>query len=557
MKVFKKVLALTLSLLTASSLLACDKGGDSTDNGGNGGSIGTGSIELKISPFNGGYGLDWLDAISAEFVKENPDVKVVYNKTTVKRSDQVTALKSGTADADLYITGLNIHTQINNQLPIVELTDIYNEVLSSKIIDSVENWYSHDGKQYGVPWGTATLGVLYHKDYFAENNIQVPRTTNELIAAAQKITELGKNGSRQEYYAFSYSDNEDTGECYWDYLFNPWLAQYEGIANYEKYWDGKLKDGSVDDSGAIASEYKGVLRTLEVYEEILNPSNNFNHKQSKDDDFTTAQFRFLDGETKMMFNGDWIVQEMVKSNSYTKEETADVAFMRAPIISSMVETMPMWTEAENVHYTTDPTSLGEDAGIPLSAERKAAYEKALVAIIDYVDGVTNVAPTNVDGIIVSEEDIARVREARSITPSMSDSHIMVIPTCSDQIELAKKFIKFMYSPKGIELYSANVYGTGLPINYSEGEIQSLVGDSALLKSAYSMLGEGSYLTFYSGGKNSLFTNGGLKPTFRSDGKSFIECMTASAASNYEGAYTFYNKSVMQIITAWDTIYSKR
>ena len=70
MKVFKKVLALTLSLLTASSLLACDRGGDSTDNGGNGGSIGTGSIELKISPFNGGYGLDWLDAISAEFVKE-------------------------------------------------------------------------------------------------------------------------------------------------------------------------------------------------------------------------------------------------------------------------------------------------------------------------------------------------------------------------------------------------------------------------------------------------------------------------------------------------------
>ena len=159
MKVFKKVLALTLSLLTASSLFACGGGNDSTDSGA-GGTIGNGSIELKISPFNGGYGLDWLDAISAEFVKENPEVKIVYNKTTVKRSDQVTALKSGTADADLYITGLNIHTQINNQLPIVELTDIYSEVLSSNIIDSVENWYSHDGKQYGVPWGTATLGVL-------------------------------------------------------------------------------------------------------------------------------------------------------------------------------------------------------------------------------------------------------------------------------------------------------------------------------------------------------------------------------------------------------------
>lgn len=542
-KKMTKMVSMTLALLMTGSMAACGGGGGDSSI-----SVGEGQTLFEISAFNGGYGLAWLDAITAEYNRLNPNVVFSYSKTEVKRSDQTTALQSGSADKDLYITSLNVHQQMYNNLKIVDMTDVYTNIENS-LIPSVRAWYEHNQKQYAIPWGTAVLGVLYHKNFFAQNNIQVPRTTNELLSAAKTITTMRKDGDATSY-AFSYSDNEDNGECYWDYLFNAWMAQYEGTANYEKYWECKLKDGTQYDVN-IVSEYQGILRTLEVYEELLKPSNEYNHRLSKDDDFTQAQFRFLDGQAQMMVNGDWIVQEMEKSGNYEKEETEDVAFMKTPIISSIVETMPMWNEASNVQYTVDPSDNSGDV-VALDDANKAKYEKALIAIIDYVDGKTATKPTSVEGITISEADITRIQEARRVTPTMANSHTMVIPSCSDSIDIAKDFIEFMYSDKGIELYSQNVYGTGLPVNYTPSEITSLVGGSALLESAYNML-DNAYLTFYKGQKNKVFSKGGLNPLYRSDAKTFVELFAASAESVKESAYQFYAKTQVQISSNWQSL----
>ena len=542
-KKMKKTLSLTLALLMTGSISGCGLG-----DGGDDISVGEGQTLFKISPFNGGYGLDWLDALKEEYMKQNPDVVITYSKTIVDRGTQVTAIKSGVADSDLYFTSLSIHSTTYQQ-QLIDLSDVYTSI-GDKINPSVMDYYESGEKYYGVPWGSAILGILYHKDFFSQNNIRVPRTTNELLDAAKTITTMRTNGNTNSY-AFSYSDNEDLGQCYLDYMFNPWMAQYEGVSNYEKYWECKTKEGE-QYSSSIVSEYKGILRTLEVYEEILKPSNEYNHRLSKDDDFTTAQFRFLDGQAQMMINGDWIVQEMEKSGNYDKEETEDVAFMKTPIISSIVETMPMWKEESNVQYTVDPDD--ETGLVALSATKKTAYENALVAIIDYVDGVTTTKPTSVDGISISDADIARIQEARSITPTMACTHNIVIPKSSKNQDIAKDFIEFIYSDKGLELFSQNVYGTGLPVKYTPEKINSLVGDSAFLKSAYDLIDdENTYLTFYASGKDPVFVAGGLSPTYRTDGKTFVETMIASASSNWESAYTFYNNSQIQAIINWENI----
>lgn len=554
-KKMKQTLSLTLALFMTGGMAAC--GDDSI-------SVGDGQTLVKISPFNGGYGLAWLDALTAEYKKEHPEVVFSYNKTTVDRSTQVTAIRSGVADADLYFTSFAIHHDLYKEF-IVNLNDVYalpvgealddgeTAPIGDKLIPSVKEWYTNsDGNIYAVPWASTMLGIIYHKNFFATNQIQVPRTTNELLDAAKTITTMrnDNNPNTPNTYAFSYSAKEDLGQCYWDYMLNPWIAQYEGVDNYEKYLDCKLKDGTQYDM-QIASEYKGILRTLEVYEELLKPSNEYNHRLSKDDDFTQAQFRFLDGQAQMMVNGDWIIQEMEKGGDYEKEETEDVAFMKTPIISSIVETMPMWNEASNVQYTVDPKD--ETGKVALSETKKATYEAALVAIIEYVDGVTTTAPTNVEGIAISEGDIARIREARNLTPTMADNHVAVIPKCSKNISIVKDFLKFMYSDKGIELYAKNIYGTGLPVQYTPDKVNEFVGNSAFLKSSYDMIQGDKRLIFYSGGQNPVFVAGGLKPTYRTDAKTFVEVMTASAETNWESAYTFYKNSQLQIIMNWDNI----
>ena len=535
----KKCAALLLAITAFGSMAAGCNGENSSED--DIPELKEGQVLLKISAFNGGYGLDWLDALKEEYMKQNPNVVIWYDRTTVKRNDQLTALKSGVADRDLYITGFNLHGQLYDGIELVDLTDVYEEV-GDKIIPSIKNQLEHEGTQYAIPWATSTLGMLYHKDFFDSNGIRVPRTTNELLSAASTITTMRKNGSTNSY-AFAYSAFTETGECYWDYMFYPWMAQYEGTTNYELYWDCKLKDGTQYDLG-IASEYTGILRTLEVYEELLKPSNEYNHYKFSEDSFTYAQGRFLDKEAQMMANGDWIVQEMKKGN-YTEEETRDIAFMKTPIISSIVETMPMWKETDE--YTS------------ISATKKAAYEAALTAIIDYVDGVSSTNPVNrtYSGIKVSKGDVDRIKEARSITPTMAENHIMVIPQCSDRIAEAKDFLKFIYSQTGINLYANNVYGTGLPVKYTSDEINTIVGDSLLLQSAYNMLGDDCYLTFYSGGKNAVFSKGGLTPVYRTDKKTFIDVFSQTSASHYESAYTFYENSQMQIGVAWENLMSNR
>lgn len=75
----------------------------------------------------------------------------------------------------------------------------------------------------------------------------------------------------------------------------------------------------------------------------------------------------------------------------------DPEFMQIPIISDIVETLELYEDGTTAYST-------------LSAAKKAAYDTALRAIIDYVDGDTETAP-QYKGVAVSQNDIAKIRAA--------------------------------------------------------------------------------------------------------------------------------------------------
>lgn len=546
-----KVASMTMALATLGCSVAC--GPD------DGPVLKDGQVLLEISVFDGGYGTDWLEALKTAYMAKNDKVVIDYDTVTDREKEQGNEIRSGSAGSDLYFTGYNIHSGLYNDVNLVNLNDVYTEV-GDKLLPSVKNWYEHEGNQYSIPWATAPLGIIYHSDYFESKNITVPRTTNELFEAADTITANRKTAS--DPYAFIYA-SKTPSECYLDYLLKPWMAQYEGIENYEKYFDAKLKDGTQYDE-AFAYEYLGIVRTLEVYQEMLLSTNGYNYPNPQEDSFAVKQQYFIKQKAAMIINGDWIVNEILKGN-YTEEQTKGLKFMKTPIISSIVETMPMW-EANGdgeKHYSVDPnganTNVASDpfssAAVAISADRKVAYDKALCAIIDYVDGVTTTKPTEVEGITISEADIIRIEEARSITPSMSCFHNAVIPSNSDRITEAKDFLKFMYSDEGLEIYAQNSYGCGLPVQYNQDEIAEIAGDSKIVKSAYEML-DGAYLTFHTGSKNKAFCKNGLSPLYRSDATLFYSVFAeAPTSSRYENAYSFFKKSRSNISDLWSNFVS--
>lgn len=546
-----KVLAMLMAVATVGCTAAC--GGDDDPP------LKDGQVRLEIDVFNGGYDVVWLDELAKAYMAKHDNVIIKWADSIDRANEQAIQITSGRAKADLYFTGFNIHEALYSKVTLADLSDVYDEV-GDKLIPSVKAWYEHDGKQYSIPWATAPLGIVYNGAYFEQKNLDVPRTTNELFDVAETIT--ANRTKTSDPYAFIYASGKES-DCYLDYLMKPWMAQYEGIANYEKYMDVKLKDGTQYDE-AWASEYYGVLRTLEVYQELLLDTNGFNVPYPTTGAFSLKQQQFLEGRAVMIFNGDWIVSEILKGN-YTEEQTKDLAFMRTPIISSIVETMPMWTANGDAgkHYSVDPkpsSTINPDdptcsGAVAIDDNKKAAYEQALCAIIDFVDGVTTVAPTSVAGITISQADIARIQEARSITPSMSCYHNAVIPSNSKEIDEAKDFLKFMYSDEGLEVYAQHTYACGLPVQYTDEKIAEIAGDSKLIQSAYAMLDD-AYLTFHTGSKNKAFCKNGLSIVYHKDKVLFYKAFAAAPnTKTYKSAWTFFKESRSAIENAWGNITS--
>ena len=282
---------------------------------------------LKVSAFNGGYGLGWLAALKEAYEKKHPEVYISYPANIVDRDAQMTEIRGGIYKYDLYFTGFGYHSEIYQyKRNFYSLDDVMEKIGDNVITESVVDWMTfEDGSIYSLPWATGLGGILYHEDYFKKHNIAIPNTTNELLAVADRITTIRNGASTGYAYNYSYLNN------YTEYLYNCWLAQYEGVQGYENYYNFIGTNGVVGDQSWLF--YNGTLRTLEVYEQLLNPQKDYALPHSRSDDFTSAQFRFLDKQAVMMINGDWVIQEMMKGE-FDVEETKDVCIMKTPIISS-------------------------------------------------------------------------------------------------------------------------------------------------------------------------------------------------------------------------------
>jgi hypothetical protein len=94
----------------------------------------------------------------------------------------------------------------------------------------------------------------------------------------------------------------------------------------------------------------------------------------------------------------------------------------------------------------------------LSASEKAVYNTKLSAIVKAVDE----GKTSVNG--VSDKDFAIVKEARTCKSTLG-GHVAFVPENSDAKDLAKDFLMFMASDKGIETFMKATKGVSTAFKY--------------------------------------------------------------------------------------------
>ena len=505
MKAMKKITSLLIVLLMLLSMAACGgNNGGTVNNPDNPDEIVENTTTLNIMILHKGYGFKWLEAMKGGFEKANPGVTV--NLTTISKADIIKSdLKNyKKSDFDLYFdisnTGMaslvqEYSTYYGGNQALRPLNDVLDTeipgegiTVKEKMYDSVLIGYQHTGRDtadvaddvyYGLPYVTGAMGLYYNEtvinEALGEGNWEVPNTTDELIALCEKLKAAGCHillpGSLDQY-AKSF------------FLVN-W-AQYEGIENYLKFFDGIGFDsarGRETTKSSLIYQQKGRLESMKVAFDLLDPDNGFvlpNTAEIGVNNLNDYQKRFMDSKNKLAFYfcGDWLMQE-IQDNSGAGSTASVVKMMKTPVISSIIDS----TNSYSVDNELRLPNVNDDA--------------TLSAVIDYVDGVSDTLPA---GVTDSEAEL--IRSARNTMGSNNDIHSVYAPAFSNAKTLANKFLIYMASDEGIQIFKDNCIGGFAPYHYT------YEGLSATEQSIYDATKNGTFVCDFK--YNELFYFAGAK-----------------------------------------------
>lgn len=466
-KRWKRILSLLcVTAMTGSLLAGCGGGSNKTtvDN----------TVEdnknLKIMLYARGYGTTWLEKAAEAFEAKHEGVDVSINLVNSAEVMKADIKNSEYCDTDLYfdILGSGGHSLVSelkqaydNGQALRDLTYLYDSeipgegiTLGEKMNDSIrgaavvegrDTEDTSDDKYYFVPYVTGAMSLYYNEtvinNALGEGNWEVPNTSEELMTLCKRLAE-------KECYILLPGGLDQWASS----TFLAWWAQYEGLGNYNKFFEGigydKTKNREASDSSLIF-EQPGRLAALQASYQLLSRESGYTLRNSAEinvNNLNEYQTRFTLAKNNYALYpcGDWLMQEL-KNNS-TVESDSVIKMMKTPVISSIIE-------------STDSYSAEQTKRLP-----NITSDELLSQVVDYVDGKGEL-PAG-----VTEEEASYVKSARNMIGSKSLEHAIYAPTFSNAKTLADEFVLFLASDEGIKILKENCAGGFAPYDYEYSDL---------------------------------------------------------------------------------------
>lgn len=527
-KFIASALSLILSFTVFIGLSACGGRFDNDDE-----------QTLRIFTTNAGYGTEWLEK-TIEAFKSTSWVKEKYPNLNIPTPDKdavssiatkITSGKNGNPYSLLFSCqpcGAGFEAKDSSgEYYFEDLSDVYFGAIPGE-----SDYDGTDGKQlkdkmnancfegekvltlsndtfyFGFPWVRGHGGLFYNKtklDNCLGNNYKLPNTTDELLAMSKTLYPILKERNDAPWAYV-------TGSMYIFSLLNTWWPQYAGLTGYELFWKGEDENGEYSPANF---KNKGRLYALETLEKLIGyfPDESdesgvgtYTHKASITNTFMQLQTKWITGKAGIFMPvGDWIENEM--SGTKTNQ---DLRMLQVPVLSNIIELCDSINSDEQLSFVID------------CVDQKKNFEEAKVA---YQYGE------------LKEEDYNRISEARRMISRMS-GHQAFIPSYGVAKELAKDFLRFMATNKGIEIFMS--CGGGLQTAFDYKVSKEMYNTfSSIQKSHYDilqsdpveLLGETSFR---------LYNYGGMK-AFRETKPD--KCFNAQNPKDRKSAQDIFNDEV--------------
>ncbi|RKP53962.1 extracellular solute-binding protein [Cohnella endophytica] len=237
---------------------------------------------------------DGVAKIVEQFEAANPNIKV--DVQPVKYDDFYTLLKTKMAGGDIVdVFTLNAGSQTKLFHDGGYLEDLTGKDFMSNFEPNVLQEQATDGKNYIMPLNAGPIAVFYNKKIFADLGIEIPRTYDALIAAAQKIKDSGKTP-----FALGWKDGWPLGM--WigrDFPSNTVLVDKQ-----TDFFD-KLEKGEAKFADNPATK-TSIAHALDMYK--------YGNKDQLGVDYNGAVDLFAKEEAAMMYMGTWPLADIQKKN---------------------------------------------------------------------------------------------------------------------------------------------------------------------------------------------------------------------------------------------------
>lgn len=174
-----RALLATLVLAALGALAGCSGGGDAR----------TTLVFFQFKP----EAVPYFEDLAARFEAENPDIRVVVDNVP----DPETALRTRLVKGDVPdVLTLNA----NGTFGELASAGIFKDFAGEPVLEGVTSAYieviqslgaSSQGAVNGVPFAANASGVLYNEELFAQYEVAVPQTWEELLAAVETFEDNG------------------------------------------------------------------------------------------------------------------------------------------------------------------------------------------------------------------------------------------------------------------------------------------------------------------------------------------------------------------------------
>ncbi|WP_139490857.1 extracellular solute-binding protein [Brevibacillus dissolubilis] len=306
-----KNIALSAALLSLAVLSGCGSAATTTEN-----STTDGAKEVTLSLRHTQIKettktrLKILEDVVKQTETNNPGLKIELEGVdeNVNRNQKLKAEMAAGNPPEIFEMFGGSDTQL--YVKAGRLLDLTEFLETSGLKDQFVNLeeFTVDGKIYGLPFGGYAEGVFYNKKLFQELGIEVPKTWDEFVQAAEKLKAAGKVP-----LALAAKDAWVNGM-----LFNSIWERHVGINGIEGLVNGSTKWTDPN-----------MVKAFEDYAVLVN--NGYFTNGALGLPYSEQGAQFLKGDTGMVFTGSW------DANRFTTDEAGalkgNIGFFRFPSIA--------------------------------------------------------------------------------------------------------------------------------------------------------------------------------------------------------------------------------